>query len=1077
MDGGGGEGAGLQKLRNQSNCLEGLTDLAVLVPGTMGVCPASKVEAASRRLFPEWVDLECIVGDRMPLHEVFLDDSLQNLRSAGMIPNTLGIDDRNRSPKANLETVRLGSVDQCLGSDQSQFLETTLQILPCDRAGGEISALGLAGFRTKKDMTLDRRQTQGGCGVIQSNGVGRHRIQRKRLCLDCPLPATESRVRFGRPHGIDSSPRMTLSSCFRKLGWVYFLGFVVQVAAQNGDHPNEVQKEVVPKEQIPPAPVRSPEEEARTFSVAPGFHVELVASEPLVTSPVAMQFDHQGRLWVVEMNGYMPNPDGKGEQVPNGNIVILEDTDGDGKMDKRTVFLDHLVMPRAVMPFLDGVIYAEPTRLLFARDRSKEGKPPEKFVIAENYAAQDDPKLGSKANPEHASNSPLWALDNWVYSANHPVRYRWLGGSPTNWLAEETIARGQWGLSQDDVGRLFHNSNSDQLRADLVPSHYLSRNPNLRQPFGANVQLVADQRVWSARVNPGVNRGYQPGQLTPDGHLATYTAACGPWVYRGDQLGDDVRGNAFLCEPAGNLVRRNRLISEDGILVATNAYDRAEFITSTDERFRPVNLTSGPDGALYVVDFYRGLIQHRIYLTSYLRQQIESRQLEAPVNLGRLWRVVRDGRPKSRSVLPANPGHAQLVEKLSHPNGWWRDCAQRLLVERRDTNVVPLLRTAANPSKSESPLGRLHALWTLEGLGQLDLDTLALSMDDPDSRIRVQALRLAEPFFRGPERDQAVHLVLQRAGFFHPDEQLQVLLTLGEIREKFANQILATLVMNTTPNRLRVDAVLSGLAGRELEFLEGLIQDPACATMQNRHTSLLSGLARCVTYESKPDRMERLLVLASTIKTSNWAPLAILDGIVGTVPASKPGQPPPKIKPFRLTKEPVCLQALRSLDSADVNQRLARLDPMLTWPGRPGAEEAKEAPPLTGEAAASFARGKEIYAVVCGACHQPHGNGLEGLAPPLRDSEWALGSEQRLARIVLHGVRDEISVKGGKYALNMPSLAEALNDGQIADVLTYVRREWGHTAPPVTETTIASVRAATHTRDDAWTEPELLKVP
>ncbi len=870
---------------------------------------------------------------------------------------------------------------------------------------------------------------------------------------------------------------MTHSSRFRKLGRVLLLGLLVRVNGQNGDHPDEVQKEVVPKEQIPPAPVRSPEEEARTFSVAPGFHMELVASEPLVTSPVAVQFDHQGRLWVVEMNGYMPNPDGRGEQIPNGNIVILEDTDGDGKMDKRSVFLDRLVMPRAVMPFLDGVIYAEPTRLLFARDRSKEGKPPETFVIAENYAAQDDPKLGSKANPEHASNSPLWAMDNWVYSANHPVRYRWLGGSPTHWLAEETIARGQWGLSQDDDGRLFHNSNSDQLRADLIPSHYLSRNPNLRQPYGANVQLVADQRVWSARVNPGVNRGYQPGQLTPEGHLATYTAACGPWVYRGDQFGDEVKGDVFLCEPAGNLVRRNRLQTEEGVLVATNAYDHSEFLTSTDERFRPVNLTSGPDGTLYVVDFYRGLIQHRIYLTSYLRQQIESRQLEAPVNLGRIWRVVRDGHPVTRKVLPANPATAELVDHLSHPNGWWRDCAQRLLVERGDSNAVPLLRTAANPSKSPAARGRLHALWTLQGLGQLDLETLALAMDDPEPGIRVQALRLAEPFFHGPDRDQAVHLVLQRAGFFHPDEQLQVLLTLGEIREKFSDQILAMLVMNTTPNRLRVDAVLSGLAGRELEFLEGLIQDPACANMQDRHTPLLSGLARCVTYEAKPDRMERLLALASTIKTSNWAPLAILDGIVGTVPLPKPGQPAPRIKPFRLSKEPTCLQALRSLESPEVNQRLARLEPMLTWPGRPGAEEWKEAPPLTGEAAASFGRGKEIYAVVCGACHQPHGNGLEGLAPPLRDSEWALGSEQRLARIVLHGVRDEISVKGGKYALNMPSLAEALSDNQIADVLTYVRHEWGHTAPPVVAATIASVRASTKTRDDAWTEPELLKVP
>ena len=863
----------------------------------------------------------------------------------------------------------------------------------------------------------------------------------------------------------------------RLLFWTALLCWAMPLAAQNGDHPNEVQKEVVPRDQIPPSPVLSPEEEAKTFSVAPGFHVELVAAEPLVTSPVAVQFDHQGRLWVVEMNGYMPNPDGKGEQIPNGNIVVLEDTDGDGKMDKRTVFLDQLIMPRAVMPFLDGVIYAEPTKLLYARDRSAEGLPPEKFVLAENYAAQDDPKLGPKANPEHASNSPLWAMDNWVYSANHPVRYRWLGGSPTNWLAEETIARGQWGLSQDDVGRLFHNSNSDQLRADLIPSHYLSRNPNLRQPFGANVQLVADQRVWSARVNPGVNRGYQPGQLTTNGHLATYTAACGPWVYRGNQFGAEFEGDAFLCEPAGNLIRRNRLITQNGLLVATNAYDQAEFLTSTDERFRPVNLTSGPDGTLYVVDFYRGLIQHRIYLTSYLRQQIESRQLEAPVNRGRLWRIVRDGRPVASSKMPAHPASEALVERLSESNGWWRDRAQQLLVERRDASVVPLLKAKVNPAHSPFPLTRLQSLWTLDGMGQLDLATLALAIDDPDARLRTAALRLCEGFFNGPNRDQAMHLVFQRAGFIQGDEQLQVMLTLGGIREKFADQILTTLLMNDFPNELRINAAISGLGGRELEFLEGMVQDPACASMRERHVPLVSALARCVTYEAKADRIDRLLALAATIRTSNWLPLAILDGIVGTVPASKKGQPAPTIRPLRLTREPSALATLRALDQPEINQRLVRLDPMLTWPGKPGAVEPVEQPPLAGAAAESFSRGKEIYTVVCGACHQPHGNGLEGLAPPLRDSEWALGSEQRLARIVLHGVRDEITVKGAKYALNMPSLAEALNDAQIADVLTYVRHEWGHTASPIASTTVASVRTATHGRDDAWTEAELLKVP
>ena len=848
--------------------------------------------------------------------------------------------------------------------------------------------------------------------------------------------------------------------------------------AQNGDHTNEVQREVVARELIPPAPVRSPEEEARTFALAPGFRVELVAAEPLVTAPVAVQFDHRGRLWVVEMNGYMPTPDGKGEREPNGNIVVLEDTDGDGRMDKRTVFLGGLVMPRSLMLFQDGVIVAEPPRLWFARDTDGDGQADEKLLIADDYAAQDDPKLGDRANPEHASNSPTWMLDNWVYSANHTWRYRWLGGSPTNWIKEPTAFRGQWGLSQDNYGRLYHNSNSDPLRADLVESRYFARNPNLRNPFGVNVQLEPDLRVWTARVNPGVNRGYQPGQLTPEGKLATYTGACGPVVYRGDQFGEEFVGDVFLCEPTGNMIRRERITNRDGVLSATNAYDHAEFFTATDERFRPVNLHNGPDGALYVVDFYRGLIQHHIYLTSYLRQQIESRDLQTPVNHGRIWRVVKAGQPVKRERLSAKPSDEELLAKLSHPNGWWRDRAQQLLVERRSPNAVPPLRRLATADNNPSPLGRLHALWTLEGLGQLDLPTLQAALDDPAPKVRGAVLRLSEGFLKGPQRDEATSLVLRRAGFIPLEEQLQLMLTFGEMRTPATETILKVLLMNSPPSQLRFDAVISGLAGRELEFLESLVLDPVCATMKTNHAPLLTGLARCVAYEAVPDRVGKLLEMAASRPDGTWQQLALLDGLAGIVPLAKPGQPAPNVKPVILGQESKALLTLRAVESPEVKQRVSRLEPLIVWPGKPGAAPLPVmAPPLAGEEAASFARGKALYTIICGACHQPHGNGQAGLAPPLRDSEWVLGSEQRLVRIVLHGLRDEISVKGATYQLNMPALGESLNDEQIADALTYIRHEWEHNAPIVKPATVKAVRASTSMREDSWTQAELLKLP
>jgi len=852
---------------------------------------------------------------------------------------------------------------------------------------------------------------------------------------------------------------------------------VLRLGAQNGDHAGETQSEVVPADRIPSAPMLSPEEERATFRLPPGFAAELVAAEPLVGSPVAAQFDAQGRLWVAEMTGYMRDAAGSTETEPSGSVAILEDADGDGRMDRRTVFLDGLVMPRALMLTGGGAVVAEPPNLWFARDTNGDGRADEKVLVSTNYAPQNDPKLGPKSNPEHASNGLLWARDNWVYSANHTERLRW-NGSPTRWIADPTIFRGQWGISQDDRGRLFHNSNSDQIRADLVPDAYLSRNKNLRAPFGANVQLSKDQRVWTGRVNPGVNRGYQPGQLTPEGRLATFTGACGPVVYRGDQLGPDATGDVFLCEPTGNFIRRNRISNLHGLLTATNAHEGTEFLTSTDERFRPVNLYNGPDGALYVLDLHRGLIQHRIYLTSYLRKQLESRNLMTPVDQGRIWRIVNTNRPAGRvKPLGTNPAPSELVARLTDPNGFWRDTAQQLLVERGDPGVTAELQRLIR-TNTDSPAGRLAALWTLEGLGTLNLATLETAMADSDGAVRSAALRLTERFLEGPEREAALNLIYRRAGFIPPEEQLQLMLTLGEVKTPTADAILRALLMNTSPDALRVSAALSGLGGRELEFLDALVGDPNCSAVREGHVALLSGLARCITHEADPARVSRLLALIADVKAGDWQQRAMLDGMVATLPAPpRAGQAPPPVTPIVFPSEPAGLARLKSVESPDVPNRLARLDPLLVWPGKEGYTAPAAVQPLAGVEQESFERGRELYPLICGACHQPHGKGQEGLAPTLVGSEWTTGSEQRLIRIALHGVRDALTVNGTTWNLAMPAFAPALEDGQIADLLTYVRREWGNNAAPVKEKTVAAVRKAHEEREDSWTEAELLEIP
>lgn len=831
--------------------------------------------------------------------------------------------------------------------------------------------------------------------------------------------------------------------------------------AQQGDKEGETQAAVVPRESIPPSPVLSPEEELKSFKIQRGFHVELVASEPLIHDPVQIVFDPQGRLWVLEMTGFMPNPDATGEFEKIGSVVVLDDTDNDGRMDRRTVFLDDLVLPRAIALVRDCVLVAEPPMLWFCRDTNGDGKCDEKTEVARDYATQADPKLGSRANPEHASNGLLQSLDNWIYSANHTTRFRSVDGEI--WLREPTIFRGQWGISQDDFGRLFYNSNEDPLRADLVPSAYLSRNPNYRKPLGVNVQLYADKSVWPARVNPGVNRGYRKGQLRPDGTLATFTAACAPLVYRGDNFPDDCVGDVFVCEPSANLIRRYAVTEKGVELKATNACERSEFLASTDERFRPVNLATGPDGCLYVVDLYRGIIQHRIYLTSYLRQQSLDRGLEKPTGLGRIFRIVSDARkpgPKPQLDRTYTP---RLVKSLSHPNGWWRDTAQRLLVEQQDTKAVATLKQLTRAGTV--PIGRLHALWTLEGLRQLDSGTLKAALVDESPRVRSAAIRISEPLLKNqPEMLSALLALVE-----DPDVnvQLQLALTLGDVNDTRATAALMTFLSRHPANPYIRDAVLTGFGGRELETLEGLLASPQWREEKAGHREVLNRLAVCVSMEGKGNRVARLLELSGKdAGHPTWQRIAMLDGLVSAARSLR-------TKKLRLPAKPAFLTS--SQGDPDVEARSQLIYDLVAWPGKPGEVEVV-INPLSPVEQKRFESGKQLFAASCAACHQPHGRGQDGLAPPLADSEWVLGSPRRLARIALHGVRGRITVAGQTYELDMPSFG-VLDDDQIAAVLTYIRREWDHGADPVEPKVVGDIRRQSGQRDEAWTEAELLKVP
>lgn len=829
--------------------------------------------------------------------------------------------------------------------------------------------------------------------------------------------------------------------------------------------------------EAPPAPPLSPSEALKSFTIAPGFRIELVAAEPLIQDPVVIAFDSGARMWAAEMTSYMPDAYGKGEKEPVGRIVILEDTDSDGRMDKRSVWLDGLVLPRAVLPIRDGALVATPPYLKFHRDTDGDGRADIEQPVASNYG-------NPKQNPEHQANGLLLAMDNWVYSANHDARFRWVPDEDAidkgdrkavKWITSRTPTRGQWGLSMDDWGRLYHNSNSDYLRADVVPPHYFpTRNPHYAGQNGVNQQLDKDQTCWPVRPTPAVNRGYRKGFLRADGSLKEFTAACGPCVYRGGAFPDDCAGDVFVCEPSAHLVRRAD-VTEDGItLKAKNAYDGAEFLASTDERFRPVNIHIGPDGALYVVDMYRGILQHVYYLTGYLRELHLRRDMELPIHMGRIYRVVHDSTDRAPAERLADVPTRDLVELLAAPNGWVRDTAQRLIVERQDRTVLTPLRNLY--AAATDPRARLHALWTLEGLNGLDRATLLAALRERRPHVAAAAVRLSERLLAGQSPGREPTELLSRMidlakSTTHPSVRVQCAFTLSAVDHPSATEAVAGLLAESPDDKVRRDAALSGLAGRELETLELLSTNETFVWKSAGREATLGALGGAVLREAKAERVERLLAGCADADTVPWHRLAVLAGMAEVAKKGKDAKADAGVT-FAAAPQPF-LSLVEHRD-ARVVELAGAIEPLLHWPGKVD-EQQELAPPLTAAQQKLFDDGRIIFGATCAACHQTGGEGLDGKAPPLRGSPWVAGPEGPLIRIVLNGVRGPIHVGEQVLNMEMPNLA-VLDDRSVAAVLTYARREWGHTADPVDPESVAKVREQVKDRPDAWTEEELLKV-
>lgn len=588
------------------------------------------------------------------------------------------------------------------------------------------------------------------------------------------------------------------------------------LAAQQGDRKEHGNMDpVVPEKEIPPSPVLSVADALKSFKIASGFVIEPVVTEPLVEKPVCLDFDPAGRMWVCEMRGYMPDIDGKGEDTPEGRISVLEDTDGDGKADKKTVFLDKVLLPRAVAVFEDGILFLDEHRLCWQqRDGLKAVGEPE--VVDANF--------NGGGNVEHKPNGLMPNLDNWLYLAKSDKRIRRVNGK---WEIEPTFFRGQWGIARDDWGRLYHNHNSAFLFGESLAPNLLTGNPAVRLRYN-DTNALGSNRTWPIRVTPGVNRGYLSkangyGEQTldPQTHkLINCTAAAGITVYRGTNFPKNWYGAGFSTESVANLVKAIEIDEKDGKQSGKHPLGEKEFLASTDERFRPVNVYTAPDGSLYLLDMYHGIIQHKTYQTSYLREQHLSRGLDKPAfGHGRIYRIRSiSGKLEPKVDIAAQQG-LDLVKMLMHANAWHRETAQRVLVQRKDPATVPLLaKLAANGS----PVARVHAFWTLEGMGALKSEHLIAALKDKDAKVQSSALWACT-------RLDAAELSKLEAGLVSlkpaaPEAAPYLARVLGSLGTPKSLDALAALLKDESKVRFLREAAISGLHGHEAEFAK--LADP-----------------------------------------------------------------------------------------------------------------------------------------------------------------------------------------------------------------------------------------------------------
>lgn len=669
--------------------------------------------------------------------------------------------------------------------------------------------------------------------------------------------------------------------------WLAILGVLVAVASTRADDL---------KDQLPRVPAKSPQEALKSFTIQHGFTLELVAAEPDVVDPIDAAFDEDGRLYVVQMCDYPFLPEQRVQKYRNqrpetwGSIRLLEDTDGDGRMDKSVVFADHLRWPQSVICYRGGVFVIAPPSLWYMKDTTGDGVADVKEEILSGF---------DLSNVQALANGMEWSLDHGIYFAGgragaqlhqgdkqlFTVNRKDVRLDPATRTITPVSGGEQYGHTFDDWGNRFVCNNSNHLEQIVYPLRYIERNPQLtfsefvrtiaKEGAAAPVYRISPPEPW--RVVRTARRAADPAYRNrlPATELVVtgfFTSATGVTVYRGAAYPEEFRGNVFIGDVGGNLVHRKRLVKpENSIsLVGERTEENVEFLASTDNWFRPANFVNAPDGTLYILDMYRETIEHPASIPDDIKEHVD---LESGYDRGRIYRLVspnmRRFKPPKMSGLPT----AELVTHLASPHGWVRDTAHRLLWERQDSSVAGALRNLV--SRGPSPQSRIHALWSLDGMKQLTENDVVVGSRDEHPRVREHAAQLAERF------NQSNSVVADLTKLVNdPDLRVrwQLAFTLGEFRGPDVVKPLQQLAKQSTDHPDLQTAVLSSIAPLAVPFTLALIQDPQTAAVPITQRSLTM-VASHPDQKTAAELLDELLKLPLPPATIDRLLVSFADGL------------------------------------------------------------------------------------------------------------------------------------------------------------------------------------------------------